>query len=1290
MNSNITQLEEYYKTPKEVAEALKVKDLQALIRGLSRLRSQLTFAVRIRVDPTEKHTRPLVEYCQSCPDSHDLNSLWDYQASSNLQDLECMLPDIVGLFIRLCATPVIRSYGIQLIQTILQRQMKYIYRGISSMRIPHCQSTFRLLTSIVSFNESTARDFFTTFNFQAEGFLRASRYRQNKKTKKPQSYIYDLRTNYVHFVLAFFQHADSDIKRQVLGIKGLVSGVFVNMEEDAYPLIEQILSVMYEKLILDTNVPRSAKAFFFSSYILEKLAKLYSRYDEEETGPEETGIPADLVHHFLISICSVPDVGVCFKDTAWYPAQVSPNEEAPATKQTRITNRVLAKFITTLKPSDDMRQQELLLKILAACPELVQEYWSNSTLMFEPRISSKWLANMTVLQKTVQLAVPSLLYGSSRMYPADPPAAETILDNILPNVFGRSPSSKGLQHASPLVRYTTMIVLSASFQKYGKVAHALKQVIMTLESSELDQKRHFNEKKEQQKPSDNWKKCLENVREGLRRRVPEIQTLVALYKQTTNKTVPEGMDGEEFVAQNQLMQDTAFRLIRYYQEFVPEALMESNVDPGNFIPSDILSIKPGTLIHLLKLFISMPDFDWTSRSSGSSTSHITTLLTLYLQTPFKPIRDLTAKLINQTLSESFMFRHDPDEVELWLNALPQNHHSLDNQPMSTTQQAILQFLDNCISRFSKAQYKYTDQLVSLVNKINTEKLSSNQNELLSTLMVADVGSASNYQHPFSPLLLTLCENINFIKTDRTPAIFYVTNLITSLLTKQNVSYYLESICSRLDQELDNEDRASVRQAHQWTKNEMILQAKKCLGKATDAMLVDQTSTSSKEQQQLEKLLQKGAENNVVDCRRQFVDLLNQLAVDELDLCLETVATFCHQELQWTSYEPLVDYLCIRHPLAGNVFSYKDVLQMELLPSSEHKHTSSLLKKLPFTHLFFNVATNKSYHHSLAMETLKHALNTMKSRGLMNVATLLFQHLNMTLLDTAADMDAVTFCFTLLRHITDLVKQMQDVKMRTELYVYIFNHPSLKYIRSQLIDCIEQLQHASASPSSTHIQLLKLATSFIDLLGEGPNAHVLLKHVVQIDFSNLAALEDNTVHSIIKKMLIVLVETIYKSATAEDYKIPNKAFEIMAQLWKHDVNENFNLQVLSLLELSLSKSQEKDEVEKHAVHVLLEVCCEPIMRHMLAGKKCNISNDLLYSACVSSSVDVATIVIEHLSNSLLLTPQLVDVLVIGYRLLGEKEEEDNQAEFVKRVTEHLLKLLTSAADMNSLSTEPPEE
>jgi hypothetical protein len=34
MSSNLTQLDDYYRTPKEVSEALKVKDLQTLIRGI--------------------------------------------------------------------------------------------------------------------------------------------------------------------------------------------------------------------------------------------------------------------------------------------------------------------------------------------------------------------------------------------------------------------------------------------------------------------------------------------------------------------------------------------------------------------------------------------------------------------------------------------------------------------------------------------------------------------------------------------------------------------------------------------------------------------------------------------------------------------------------------------------------------------------------------------------------------------------------------------------------------------------------------------------------------------------------------------------------------------------------------------------------------------------------------------------------------------------------------------------------------------------------------------------------
>ncbi|RCI06413.1 nucleolar pre-ribosomal-associated protein 1 [Rhizopus stolonifer] len=265
---------------------------------------------------------------------------------------------------------------------------------------------------------------------------------------------------------------------------------------------------------------------------------------------------------------------------------------------------------------------------------------------------------------------------------------------------------------------------------------------------------------------------------------------------------------------------------------------------------------------------------------------------------------------------------------------------------------------------------------------------------------------------------------------------------------------------------------------------------------------------------------------------------------------------------------------------------------------------------------------------------------MKPRELTCANLFVFQHLNTILLHSESNFDALFFIFTLVRHIVLLVKQIQDVKIRTDLYNFIFAHPSISYLRSQAMDFI----------------LFELVIAFIDLFGEGSNAQALLDQVVQVDFDSLSILDkkptkNNTLSDAIKKLLIVLVDYMYKFDT-QDYKIPSKAFEIIAQLWKQHATEKFNLQ------------------------------------HILAGKQCTIDIDSLRSACISSSVDVATIVIEHLTDSLLLTYQLVDVIHIGYDLLDGNQDDQN--EYVKRVMEHLLKLLTFAADANVLSNEPPEE
>lgn len=90
-------------------------------------------------------------------------------------------------------------------------------------------------------------------------------------------------------------------------------------------------------------------------------------------GPDETGVPADLAHDFLLSICTIPGEGICYKDYGWYPVASAATESQEGVSS-KIRNKTLSRFIAVLKPADDIRQQKLLLKILSACPELVPGY----------------------------------------------------------------------------------------------------------------------------------------------------------------------------------------------------------------------------------------------------------------------------------------------------------------------------------------------------------------------------------------------------------------------------------------------------------------------------------------------------------------------------------------------------------------------------------------------------------------------------------------------------------------------------------------------------------------------------------------------------------------------------------------------------------------------------------------------------------------------------------------------------------------------------------------------------
>lgn len=131
--------------------------------------------------------------------------------------------------------------------------------------------------------------------------------------------------------------------------------------------------------------------------------------------------------------------------------------------------------------------------------------------------------------------------------------------------------------------------------------------------------------------------------------------------------------------------------------------------------------------------------------------------------------------------------------------------------------------------------------------------------------------------------------------------------------------------------------------------------------------------------------------------------------------------------------------------------------------------------MPFDSLFYNTIIVKKYDHPFSMIVLKHALDSMKSRDLTNATSFVFQHLNTVLINQEeADKNvALRFCFTLLRHIIGLMNQIQDTKTRSELKTYIFTHPALKYLDTQLTNDILKFENLNTFPSETDVSVSNL-------------------------------------------------------------------------------------------------------------------------------------------------------------------------------------------------------------------------
>ncbi|KAF9285338.1 hypothetical protein BGZ88_009569 [Linnemannia elongata] len=1010
---------------------------------LKRLRQQLNVRPNSS-DPTEsaqatKSLGVVYDYVDESPECTQLFKIWEWQHQLDIRRIEASIVEVLSKLIHQCNTALHRPHAIRLTRSILQNQsrMTCIYKNLSSGRQNTVQATLRLLTAMNHVHHTTTKELKDGFNFSLKALTKL-RHLRRKEGETDSTNKADTRTLYVQFLLAFFIRGDTTVKKEILEMPDLFQVALKDLPNDPFPLVNQVLLVLINNIIMDNELSRTSKITFFSTSFLVNVLKLYSRTEPVEGSDQTVAI---IVHKFMMTLCTTPGVGICFQDAAWYPPSILTStistEKISGDGNKTIFNKTLSQLLTHLRPTENMLQQELAVSILTACPELVRVFWQKASIQLEPRLSARWLANMTLLHKITEIPVPNLYLQHTGLFASHPPPVSTIIENILPSSANRTILGKGLQHSSMLVRYFTIVELAAVFQKAEQVVAVMQSAVKTLamneeEISTSDESADMTDgaanTKSSDPPAQQWASAITSLMAELRRRVPDIQIIIMLHNGIQSLAQSEA-ENEESI-RNNLFNNGVLRLIKYYQQFLPQAVSEAKFDIGKLIPSDFSTVQAGTLIHLLELLLELNDFRWSNKSLDGS-SYLNKLLALFLTTAHPHIKALTGRLVSKLLSESILFQHDPSEANLWIEAIPTSNYG--RPQLAGDQNQFLYFFDDCVARCLRTPYKYVDQSSAIMKALqDTSAMDVDTSNDIRHLL-------SNSQHqdvtrPYSPLLMTVLEQFQHVyakdKAVAASIAAFLNRLMPLLTWNQNRTSAHAVGCLRRIQEPTTQELDAIAGLNQEKRAHISqLGSPEYLTMAYESLKENNASTSATNfkapkkvnDADLIQLLKSSdrtafATNLQVQCAAGVAKNFKQIVEYAIDSREVTNA--------------LVDYIRTRYPFAGSIYDFSDVAG--LLEQSDQDNVMEVqdpvhgfLQELPFPSLLCNTRPS-DLSNSVVQDLLKHSIDRTEPRLLAIYSNLVIRQLASWVSSNIADDDAVNAAFALLTSLLDCSRKEETV------------------------------------------------------------------------------------------------------------------------------------------------------------------------------------------------------------------------------------------------------------------------
>ena len=460
--------------------------------------------------PTEPPSPLLAAYVAASPQAHELFALLSRPSSS--YTLSAKLLEALHLILSpryhapsTTLLPVLSA----LARRFLRSHVRLLYRlmGLQDTRLPAV--ALRLLATLCTLSHDLLRTTIHALDLHNKALLsianrvqaakggkaegKASGVGEGKERRVQQ--LQRLRTAYLSLFLTLIRSSDPDVLATLLASPPYIGSVVRGLKGDEVDSVRSVLEALVSVLEVRGVNDELRFTALFSSHTLDTLTRLYT--DDEREG----GRLAAVLYDFFVSLLRVVRTG-----HAW---SIQHREFS----RWKYHKQLLIRVLSSLHPTASSHQQQLSLSVLSSFPSLLPSYIAHLSVAFEPRLSTRYVANVALLCHllTVPLSGSHLLFLSSECQSAGA-FSQLVLSHLLPNSLTKLLLSQSVQHANPLVQLTALTLLTTLINRYFHLLTLLSSTLTANPAYQAD------------------------VTAELRKRLPDIQVVFGLRAKVFSST----------------------------------------------------------------------------------------------------------------------------------------------------------------------------------------------------------------------------------------------------------------------------------------------------------------------------------------------------------------------------------------------------------------------------------------------------------------------------------------------------------------------------------------------------------------------------------------------------------------------------------------------------------------------------------------------------------------------------------------------------------------------------------